>query len=97
MNQLKKPSPKKAEARLAAINNLSGKIAALKLSVGHDLDKIRENKEYQNLRRDLGIVWNRCPECASDNTSCHNYNSIWNDGNLVCDDCGTFVRIWDAG
>jgi hypothetical protein len=38
-----------------------------------------------------------CPACASSNTSVHNYNMMWHDGDVKCDDCGTYVRMYDAG
>lgn len=38
-----------------------------------------------------------CPACASSNTSVHNYNAMWHDGDVMCDDCGTYVRMYDAG
>lgn len=40
---------------------------------------------------------NSCPQCGSENTKVENYDAMWHDGDLVCQDCGTFVRGWDAG
>lgn len=38
-----------------------------------------------------------CPKCGSGNTSVHNYSMMWHDGDVICDDCGTYVRGYDAG
>lgn len=42
-------------------------------------------------------VFNACPACSSQNTSVKNLNEVWRDGDITCDDCGTYVRDYDAG
>lgn len=40
-----------------------------------------------------------CPKCnsAPDRHELRNYNMMWHDGDIYCMDCGTYVRMWDAG
>lgn len=40
-----------------------------------------------------------CPKCNSspDRHELRNYNMMWHDGDVHCIDCGTYVRMWDAG
>lgn len=40
---------------------------------------------------------NTCPECGSEKTEVTSYDPIWQDGHLTCQECGTFVRHYDAG
>ena len=35
--------------------------------------------------------------CAHHNTIVFNYDAIWHDGDIVCTDCGKYVRSYDAG
>lgn len=47
--------------------------------------------------RDFRRAYNRCPECLSSNTRCENFDQMWGDGDVVCQDCRTFVRYFDSG
>jgi hypothetical protein len=40
---------------------------------------------------------NACPACASQRTSVQSFNEVWRDGDIFCDDCGAYVRMFDAG
>lgn len=35
--------------------------------------------------------------CGHPNTSVQNFNRMWGDGDVVCDDCGVRVRSFDSG
>ena len=62
-----------------------------------DWNLVYKDQELTALFRAFREAYNRCPDCSSDNTSVRNYDSLWQDGDLVCDDCNTRVRGWDAG
>lgn len=40
-----------------------------------------------------------CPKCGSapDRHEVRNYSQMWQDGDVHCLDCGTYVRVYDAG
>lgn len=40
---------------------------------------------------------NVCGGCGSTNVKLENYSMMWHDGDMVCQDCGGYVRMWDAG
>lgn len=40
---------------------------------------------------------NTCPECGGTKLRLENYDMMWHDGDLVCEACDTYVRMWDAG
>ncbi len=40
---------------------------------------------------------NVCPECGSKSTRMENYSMMWHEGDIVCNDCDTYVRGFDAG
>lgn len=35
--------------------------------------------------------------CEHKNTIVINYSPIWHDGDVVCEDCGKYIRSYDAG
>lgn len=35
--------------------------------------------------------------CKHKNTVVINYSPIWHDGDVVCEDCGKYIRSFDAG
>ena len=38
-----------------------------------------------------------CPKCGSKKFEVRNYDMMWHDGDVHCADCGTYVRMYDAG
>lgn len=42
-------------------------------------------------------VFNTCPECGSENHRVENYSMAWHDGDVVCNNCDTYIRAYDAG
>ena len=44
---------------------------------------------------EVGKARNTCPACQSTNTEVRDVDPLWRDGNVVCQDCETFVRYWD--
>ena len=43
--------------------------------------------------------WTECPRCEAppQRQSVRNYDPTWMDGDVHCDDCNAYVRMWDAG
>lgn len=35
--------------------------------------------------------------CKHKNTKVINYDPIWRDGDVICEDCGKHIRTYDAG
>lgn len=62
-----------------------------------DWSLVFSNDAYKNVFKRWAAHRNKCPECGSKSVSVKDYNPMWQDGNLVCDICQTFVRYWDAG
>jgi len=40
---------------------------------------------------------NKCPQCGGTEFEVKNHNLNWHDGDVVCQDCKTKVRDYDAG
>lgn len=96
----KKASPEKLAVHEEYVGNL------YKYFKQHEKDLIAEHgsyaaaldqESYWVAHRSWRQAWNTCPECQSQRTSVHNHDSMWGDGDVVCDDCGTFVRFFDSG
>jgi formate dehydrogenase maturation protein FdhE len=39
-------------------------------------------------------VLDACPACGSLNVTIKDYGDPWRDGEVTCDDCGTYVRMY---
>lgn len=40
---------------------------------------------------------NACNKCYSDKSSVKNHNMMWGDGDVTCDNCGNYIRMYDSG
>lgn len=40
---------------------------------------------------------NQCKKCGSLKTHVENYSMMWHDGDVICDNCDSYVRSYDAG
>lgn len=72
----------------------------LKLEAAHkaiDIFDDSKSKEWSATGLAFRQHYNSCPECGGSNTSVRNHDMMWHDGDVVCDDCNTYVRGWDAG
>lgn len=59
------------------------------------IEKYKKEPEY--LRSFvLKYIFNVCVKCGSQNTSVKNFDQRWRDGDITCDDCGEFIRYYDA-
>ncbi len=52
---------------------------------------------YKDAQQLFSEKYNSCPECYSTNSEVVNYDAMWRDGDVVCKDCGTYDRGYDAG
>jgi len=84
-------------------NEAVGKLADLMRDTKRDFVEYRIRggmEKYADKKlRDYVLLYvlNVCPHCGSDHTSVKNYNMMWHDGDITCDDCGGYVRMYDAG
>lgn len=37
-----------------------------------------------------------CPHCLSDNLIIADYDPVWNEGEIWCNDCGEYIRLFDG-
>lgn len=86
---MRKASPEKLEAHKKYVDRL--------YKVVRDCESLKNEADYWLALRDWREARNTCPECQSQNTSIRNHNLMWGDGDIVCDDCETFVRFFDSG
>lgn len=42
-------------------------------------------------------VLSACPVCGGTDTEVRNFDELWRDGDIVCNECATYVRGFDAG
>jgi glucosamine-phosphate N-acetyltransferase len=75
----------------------------LKLKKDYVADRInRAMQKYLGKPEELindviRYIYSACPKCASRNTSVKNHSLMWHDGDITCDICETYVRMYDAG
>lgn len=52
----------------------------------------------ESFAREIG-PWANCPTCDAPpkDQEVRNYDAIWQDGDVYCTHCGSYVRHWDAG
>jgi uncharacterized Zn finger protein len=50
-------------------------------------------------QKDFLFVHVHCPDCGSgpEEHEVRNFDEIWRDGDVYCNRCGTYVRMYDAG
>lgn len=86
----KDPSPEKYKIWKAQLDVL-----------GQELDRLHkaniwggpEGEAFRAFRKH----YDTCPECGSTNTEVENFDELWRDGDVICQDCRTYVRMFDAG
>lgn len=96
----KQPSKDKAKARKEKINRLWKDLESLKdtLYAQHGAwGPVFANEHYKRSQLAFRKAYNQCPECNSNNTGVENYDPMWQDGDIICQDCRTYVRMYDAG
>jgi hypothetical protein len=66
-----------------------------------ELEKVKtrsyKDPKYQAAEKAWRSHYNSCPECLSTNCHVEDYDITWQDGEVVCSDCGTYIRGYDAG
>ena len=64
---------------------------------GLDYTQVLEHPDYDVAFGAARKHDNTCPECGGTKLRLENYDMMWHDGDLVCEACDTYVRMWDAG
>lgn len=97
---MKHATPEKQAAHDAYVNRLYQDFMALEKDLRTqfpDYGDVIRHPTWKDAWSSWREAWDTCPECQSRNNSVHNYSMMWGDGDVVCDDCGTYVRGFDAG
>jgi len=64
---------------------------------GLDYAQVLDHQLYEEAFRAARTHDNTCSECGGTELRMENYSMMWHDGDLVCETCDTYVRMWDAG
>ena len=96
---MKKAPPEKQRQHDAAVSALWGKYKQVEKDLGKTMpfDVMFKHPDYQAAALAWRKAWNTCPDCGSTNTTVENHDLNWHDGDVTCTDCGTYVRMYDAG
>lgn len=65
-----------------------------------DCDYIFPDKNpTERLINDIKLsLMNVCPDCLENEVGVlENYDPMWHDGDINCKQCGTYIRMYDAG
>lgn len=96
---MKKAPPEKQQRHDALVKDLWNKYKQIE-------DTLRKTMPFEEVLRAAAHkeaalawrhAWNTCPDCGSTNTTVENHDLNWHDGDVTCTDCGTYVRMYDAG
>lgn len=56
-----------------------------------------DERKRNNFKPDRGAKW-RCPSCGcADKHEVRNHSAMWGDGDVYCQECGAYVRMYDSG
>ncbi len=60
---------------------------------------MKEEKQQPAMMHGFAENSPNCPKCDSppEKHTVENYDMMWHDGDVVCTECGTKVRNYDAG
>lgn len=100
MATYKKASKEKQKAHNERVSRLWKNLEQVrtKLYQQHgDFSKVLSDEKYKLYHSNFRKAYNQCPECGSSNTRCENHDPMWGDGDVICQDCRTYVRMYDAG
>lgn len=98
--EYKEASPEKKTLHDAEVRRLGRELDAWREKTYQETgswEKVYENPKEKELSLAFRKKYNMCPECQSENTACENYDPMWHDGDVICQDCRTYVRGFDAG
>lgn len=96
---MKKAPLEKQQHHDAIVNALWDKYKKIEKELGKTMpfNAVIKHPDYQAASLAWRTAWNTCPDCGSNKTSVENHDLNWHDGDVVCDDCDTYVRMYDAG
>lgn len=94
-------SKKKQEQQSARVSkaHYAFKRIEEKLKAKHngDYGKALADPRWKKAFRAWRIIYDTCPECSSSSTRVENHDMMWGDGDVVCNNCNTYVRDFDSG
>ena len=61
------------------------------------LPPFEKTEEWNDLYKKWRQAYNTCDNCDSTDTEVRNYDPVWRDGDVMCNNCGGYVRGYDAG
>lgn len=97
MSDWPKPDPDKVAMHNAANDTLQKKYKDIEEQVRSNGLNPWDDQAFKDAFYAWRSHYNLCRQCGSTNTSVYNHSLMWHDGDVVCDDCGRYVRMYDAG
>jgi hypothetical protein len=61
------------------------------------LPKYENTEEYWKLHKQWRDDYNTCADCGSKDFRLKNFDRMMRDGDIYCNVCGAYVRMFDAG
>lgn len=96
----KQAEPEKQKLHDTKVNDLYLKLKQVEERLyrdSQDWSKVFTSTIYKKAELDWRQVRNTCPQCGSEHVAVENHDAMWHDGDIVCQDCRTYVRMYDAG
>jgi len=96
---MKKAPPEKQQRHDEIVDDLWKKYKEVETDLRKIMpfEEVLKHHAYNAASLAWRTAWNTCPDCGSNKTSVENHDLNWHDGDVVCVDCGTYVRMYDAG
>lgn len=69
----------------------------LLIASGIGYESVYRDQDLEVLRLAARQHDNSCPACGGIRTRMENYSVVWREADIVCVDCDTYIRGWDAG
>jgi len=64
---------------------------------GGDYGKALEDPRWKRAFDAWRRIYNTCPECGGFRCHVENHDPMWGDGDVVCSNCETYIRMFDSG
>jgi len=98
---MKKASSKKQAQRDAMVSKAHETFKRieekLKAKHGGDYGKALQDPKWKKAFYAYRTAYDTCPECGSSRCHVENHDAMWGDGDVVCSECDTYVRMFDSG
>lgn len=86
----------KVAAHNLKMNALHDDVKAIEDRLSEDFAYLK-SQEWKVAFHAWRAMYNACRQCGSEDTRVENHSMMWHDGDIVCNDCGRYVRMFDAG